>query len=84
MLNLVHEIGKSSSEMMWCAAVGLTSQFIDQLISVEAYTNTCVDHLRTFIRKFACRKSIEQSRGDGVLRITFDKEFVLCFNLTLI
>lgn len=61
--------------MMWCAAVGLTSQFTDQLISVETYTNTCIDHMRTFIRKFAPRKSIEQSRGDGVFRITFDKEF---------
>lgn len=79
MLELLHDMGKSCAEMMWCAAVGLTSQFIDQLVSVEAYTNVCIDRMRPFIRKFAPRKSIEQTRRDGVLKITFDKEFVLNF-----
>lgn len=37
MLELLHELGKSNAEMMWCAAVGLSSQFTDQLISIETY-----------------------------------------------
>lgn len=35
MLELVHELGRSSPEMMWCASIGLTSMFADQLISIE-------------------------------------------------
>jgi hypothetical protein len=35
MLELAHELGKSSAELMWYAAVGLSSALADQLISIE-------------------------------------------------
>ncbi|KAI1709309.1 CDC45-like protein domain-containing protein [Ditylenchus destructor] len=75
MLELVHGLGKSSAEMMWCAAVGLSSQFTDQLISVENYTSICLERMRPFIRKYAPRSSA--LCGDDQLRISFDKELTL-------
>ena len=38
MLELAHELGKSTAELMWCAAVGISSQYMDNLISLEKYT----------------------------------------------
>uniref|UniRef100_A0A915DAB1 Cell division control protein 45 n=1 Tax=Ditylenchus dipsaci TaxID=166011 RepID=A0A915DAB1_9BILA len=76
MLEIIHCLGKSNAEMMWCAAVGLSSQFTDQLISVENYTATCIDRMRPFIRKYAPRKNSEQI-SDDQLRVSFDKELTL-------
>ncbi|KAI1730871.1 CDC45-like protein [Ditylenchus destructor] len=75
MLELVHELGKASAEMMWCAAVGLSSQFTDQLISVENYTSTCLERMRPFIRKYTPKTSA--LCADDQLRISFDKELTL-------
>lgn len=75
MLQLAYELGKSNVEMLWCAAVGLSSQLTDNLISIECYTNICIDHLRNFIRKYALCSVSEKNRGcDDVLRISFEKE----------
>jgi hypothetical protein len=38
MLELAHELGKSTAELMWCAAIGISSQYMDNLISLEKYT----------------------------------------------
>uniref|UniRef100_A0A183CBM7 DNA-directed DNA polymerase n=1 Tax=Globodera pallida TaxID=36090 RepID=A0A183CBM7_GLOPA len=79
MLELAHELGKGSAEMMWCATVGLNSMYIDQLISVETYSELCMDRLRPFIRKYGLRSgtTLEQSRGNDQLRIVYDKELTL-------
>lgn len=75
MLEIAHLVGKSSAETMWCAVVGLNSQLVDHLISLEAYTAVCIDRLRPFIRRYS-PKNISAMKGDDVLRISFDKEFV--------
>uniref|UniRef100_A0A0N5AD41 Cell division control protein 45-like protein n=1 Tax=Syphacia muris TaxID=451379 RepID=A0A0N5AD41_9BILA len=72
MLEVAHEIGKSCAELMWCAVVGLNSQLMDNLISLEAYTQVCIDRLRTFIRRFSPRDSA--LKADGILKISFDKD----------
>lgn len=79
MLELSHELGKCSAEMMWCAAVALNSLFFDQLISVETYSELCMDRLRPFIRKYGPKVGIplDRTRGDDQLRINYDREFVL-------
>lgn len=76
MLELAHELGKCNAEMMWCSVIGLNSLYIDQLISVETYSELCMDRLRPFIRKYGPRAgvSIDQCRGDDQLRINYDKE----------
>ncbi|VDK66888.1 unnamed protein product [Anisakis simplex] len=76
MLEIAHMIGKSSAETMWCAVVGLNSQLVDQLISIEAYTNVCIDKLRPFIRRYS-PKDASALKGDDVLRISFDKELTI-------
>ncbi|KAL3117078.1 hypothetical protein niasHT_007481 [Heterodera trifolii] len=79
MLELAHELGKGSAEMMWCATVGLNSMYIDQLISVETYSELCMDRLRPFIRKYGLRggTTVDQTRGTDQLRIVYDKELTL-------
>lgn len=74
MLEVAHEIGKSCAELMWCAVVGLNSQLMDNLISLEAYTQVCIDRLRTFIRRFSPKDTT--LKADGILKISFDKEYV--------
>uniref|UniRef100_F1KWB4 Cell division control protein 45 n=1 Tax=Ascaris suum TaxID=6253 RepID=F1KWB4_ASCSU len=76
MLEIAHLAGKSSAETMWCAVVGLNSQLVDHLISLEAYTAVCIDRLRPFIRRYS-PKNISAMKGDDVLRISFDKELLL-------
>lgn len=72
MLELIHTLNKCDAGMMWCGAVGLSSQFADQLISIETYTNVCFDRMKPFIQKYS-PKNQSQSRGDDVMRISFDK-----------
>uniref|UniRef100_A0A915BIJ7 Cell division control protein 45 n=1 Tax=Parascaris univalens TaxID=6257 RepID=A0A915BIJ7_PARUN len=76
MLEIAHLLGKSSAEAMWCAVVGLNSQLVDHLITLEAYTAVCIDRLRPFIRRYS-PKNISAMKGDDVLRISFDKELPL-------
>lgn len=76
MLELAHELGKCCAEMMWCATIGLNSLYIEQLISVEKYSELCMDRLSPFIRKYGPRAgvSLDHTRGDDQLRINYDKE----------
>lgn len=82
MLKLVYELGKSNVEMLWYATVGLSSQLVDNLISIETYTNICIDYLRNFIRKYALLNSSTMNKQNGnnrcgcddVLKIIFEKE----------
>lgn len=60
---------------MWCAVVGFNSQLMDNLVSLEAYTQICIDRLRPFIRRFSPRNS--SLKGDDVLKISFDKEYAV-------
>lgn len=75
LLEIAHEVGKSCAELMWCAVVGFNSQLMDNLLSLEAYTQICIDHLRPFIRRFSPRDST--LKGDDILKISFDKELPL-------
>lgn len=77
MLELAHELGKSSAEMMWCAAVGISSQFTDQLVSLEKYTEICADRMQPFIRKYGLRTGLSAEQVRNQLRVTFSKDLLL-------
>lgn len=74
MLELIHELNKCDARMMWCAAVGLSSQIADYLISLETYNKVCVDQMRPFIRRYSPRNKQSQGRGDDVMKVSFDSE----------
>ncbi|CAK5109912.1 unnamed protein product [Meloidogyne enterolobii] len=77
MLELAHELGKSSAEIMWCSAVGISSQFIDQIICVEKYTDICADRMKPFILKFGPRSGALTDQNRNHLTVSFKEEF--CF-----
>lgn len=72
MLELIHELNKCDAGKMWCAAVGLSSQLSDNLISLASYNKICVDRMRPFIRKYAPRHQQAQGRGDGLMKVSFE------------
>ncbi|CAD6188133.1 unnamed protein product [Caenorhabditis auriculariae] len=72
LLELAASLNRTSAELMWFAAVGLNSQFVDRLISIEAYTAVCIDRMRPFIHKFSPRNIA--TKVDDSLRISFEKE----------
>ncbi|KAK0420614.1 hypothetical protein QR680_014793 [Steinernema hermaphroditum] len=78
MFQLAHECSKSCPEGLWCAGVGLASQLNDCLISVDFYYETCIDKLRTFLRRFAPHNGLEDKSGQ-LFRLKFGKELTLPF-----
>lgn len=72
LLELIHSIGKSNAKAAWCAAVALSSQHSDHLISLDQYTTVCVDNMKQYINKF-CPKG-DQKNCDDILSLTFDEE----------
>uniref|UniRef100_A0A914E1S7 Uncharacterized protein n=1 Tax=Acrobeloides nanus TaxID=290746 RepID=A0A914E1S7_9BILA len=76
-LELAHELNKCDAGMMWCAAVGLSSQLADKLISMESYNKVCVDRMRPFIRKYSPRNQQAQCKGDDVMKISFEADLLL-------
>lgn len=77
MLELAHELGKSSAEIMWCSAVGISSQFIDQIISVEKYTDICADRMKPFILKFGPRSAALNDQNRNHLTVSFKEDLIL-------
>ncbi|PIC11619.1 hypothetical protein B9Z55_028971 [Caenorhabditis nigoni] len=77
LLELAAEMNKVSAELMWYTSVGLNSAFIDKLISIERYTQICVDRMRPFVNRFMPRNIINQGRVDDLLHITFGRELLL-------
>ncbi|PIC38450.1 hypothetical protein B9Z55_010461 [Caenorhabditis nigoni] len=77
LLELAAEMNKVSAELMWYTSVGLNSAFIDKLISIERYTQICVDRMRPFVNRFMPRNIINQGRVDDLLHITFGRELPL-------
>uniref|UniRef100_A0A914KJ81 Uncharacterized protein n=1 Tax=Meloidogyne incognita TaxID=6306 RepID=A0A914KJ81_MELIC len=77
MLELAHELGKSSAEIMWCSAVGISSQFIDQIICVEKYTDICADRMKPFILKFGPRKGDLTDQNRNHLTVSFKEDLIL-------
>nr|CAD2205905.1 unnamed protein product [Meloidogyne enterolobii] len=77
MLELAHELGKSSAEIMWCSAVGISSQFIDQIICVEKYTDICADRMKPFILKFGPRQGALTDQNRNHLTVSFKEDLIL-------
>ncbi|CAI5444247.1 unnamed protein product [Caenorhabditis angaria] len=77
LLELAAELNRTSAEMMWFAAVGLNSAFIDRLISIEMYTSICIDRMRPFIHKFSPRNIVNQGKQDDQLHISFGKDAMM-------
>ncbi|KHJ91960.1 CDC45-like protein [Oesophagostomum dentatum] len=75
MLELAAALNKATPELMWVAAVGLNSQWTDNLITVEAYHDVCIDRMRPFIHRFSPRNS--GAKADDLLRVSFEKELTL-------
>lgn len=78
MLEVAHSVGRTTVEMMWSAVVGISSQIVEYLISHECYTTVCFDRLRAFRMKF-CPDGSDIVRGDDILRLKFDDEYVNFF-----
>jgi cell division control protein 45 len=74
-LELSHSMGKSTVSTTWCAAVALSSQYIDHLISFDQYSNVCMNHMRQFVAKYAPKPG--QRNNGAILSITFDEEVML-------
>ncbi|CAB3401292.1 unnamed protein product [Caenorhabditis bovis] len=74
LLELAADLNRTSAEIMWYAAVGLNSVFVDRLISIELYTAICVDRMRPFIHKFSPKTILNQGKVDDLLHISFAKE----------
>uniref|UniRef100_A0A914XQN1 CDC45-like protein n=1 Tax=Plectus sambesii TaxID=2011161 RepID=A0A914XQN1_9BILA len=76
MFELAHDLSKSTAELLWCAVVGVTSQYVDGLITDERYISTCVDRLRVHVKRFNHLADSQKNLVDR-LRISFDKELAL-------
>ncbi|PAV76308.1 hypothetical protein WR25_16955 isoform C [Diploscapter pachys] len=74
MLELAAELDRASAELMWYAAIGVSSQYTDRLIPIEGYTDTCVTRMKPFITKFSPKNA---AKSDDLLRISFGKELPL-------
>uniref|UniRef100_A0A914Q3A0 Uncharacterized protein n=1 Tax=Panagrolaimus davidi TaxID=227884 RepID=A0A914Q3A0_9BILA len=70
LLELAHSMGKSNANFAWCAAVALSSQFTDSLISFHQYASICTDNMKQFVGKYGQK---QKSCGD-LMTITFDEE----------
>ncbi|TKR64487.1 hypothetical protein L596_025010 [Steinernema carpocapsae] len=77
MFSLTTECAKTSQESMWCAGVGLASQYIDTLISLEFYYETTLDKLRIYLQ-YAPKNGLEDRSGQ-LFRLKFAKELLLPF-----
>ncbi|CAL2037090.1 unnamed protein product [Caenorhabditis brenneri] len=77
LLELAAEMNRVSAEIMWFSAVGLNSCYIDKLISIEMYTQICVDRMRPFVHRFTPRTIVNQGKIDDLLHITFGRELPL-------
>uniref|UniRef100_A0A914XTU9 Uncharacterized protein n=1 Tax=Panagrolaimus superbus TaxID=310955 RepID=A0A914XTU9_9BILA len=73
LLELAHSMNKSNANFAWCAAVALSSQFTDNLISFDQYASICTDHMKQFVLKFGQK---QKNCGD-LMNITFDEEILL-------
>ncbi|EFP09541.1 hypothetical protein CRE_25146 [Caenorhabditis remanei] len=77
LLELAAEMNRVSAEIMWYTAVGLNSAMVDKLISIEMYTQICVDRMRPFVHRFLPKNIINQGKVDDLLHITFGRELPL-------
>ncbi|CAI2347981.1 unnamed protein product [Caenorhabditis sp. 36 PRJEB53466] len=77
MLELAAEMNRISAEMMWFTTVGLNSAYVDRLISIELYTNICIERMRPFVNKFLPRNIVNQGKVDDLLHISFGRELPL-------
>ncbi|KAJ1366722.1 hypothetical protein KIN20_027475 [Parelaphostrongylus tenuis] len=75
MLELAALLNRATPELMWIAAIGLSSQWTDQVITIEAYHDVCIDRMRPFIQRFSPRNT--NARADDLLRVSFEKELPL-------
>ncbi|WKX98841.1 hypothetical protein Q1695_014040 [Nippostrongylus brasiliensis] len=75
MLELAAALNRATPELMWVAAVGLSSQWTDRLITIEAYHDVCIDRMRPFIHRFSPRNA--SAKADDLLRVSFEKELPL-------
>ncbi|VDL81773.1 unnamed protein product [Nippostrongylus brasiliensis] len=75
MLELAAALNRATPELMWIAAVGLSSQWTDRLITIEAYHDVCIDRMRPFIHRFSPRNA--SAKADDLLRVSFEKELPL-------
>ena len=75
MLKLVHLLGKSNAQTVWCAATGVCSQLADGLISSQNYLELCNEHMMPFIAKYGRRNDRNKKpQGDEIMMLTFEKE----------
>ena len=75
MFELAPALSKSTVELLWCAVVGVTSQYVHGLITDDRYINICVDRLRVHVKRFNHLADSQKNVVDR-LRISFDKELV--------
>lgn len=77
LLEMAAEMNRVSAETMWFTAVGLNSAMADKLISIEMYTQICVDRMRPFVHRFMPKNIVNQGKVDDLLHITFGRELPL-------
>ncbi|VDM61088.1 unnamed protein product [Angiostrongylus costaricensis] len=74
MLELAALLNKATPELMWIAAVGLSSQWTDKVVTTEAYHDVCIDPMyshwslyRAMVvnEHFACKTRNWTQKGDS-------------------
>lgn len=64
-------MSKTSAQMTWAAAVGLSSYQLDHSLSTNTYSTICIETMKPYLRQFGV---VDRNKVNPTLRITFEKE----------